>query len=1163
MTTTNEHIIKTQEYRVSLKDRKEAFQIQSAISVIQESRINALLDDVMNKFSSKNRIYQFSNVELDLGVIDKSDYENELVYRIEAELTNFFKSNIRDNGNIRNGKRIDLINHKLEQFAHFLLYGYLKWNSISSQKPSEILEELSLNNKDELAVLLNKHGKKERVRKRLMLQFSEDALENMVNAVAKKNGGYIISYKRKIVAYQHKTRIIKTGLSSFRNAVWEIILTYIFVDSDSYFNKKSFLQYLIRSIAGKYNLTYKSLLASISKGVSLEQKLPIDFEFKKLILALSSEQKKTDNSKISESSANRQSIIELIDQVDHYLNIGTFSQNFQWLTKREFNDQLKILMQARHSLILKGISNWLDNPSKKDKFLSLLNEDVLDQMVLQVNISAINKRMEFIAVLENSNATLSAKTKALLNEISKIKARLILGISFTEEDVIQGFLKAILEEFDLEENTFLQLLGEVKNSLVSEHRRYLEQFLANHLEKKKTNNKKETELWVNQQSSTLTKSKGEILFEIIRTELEKIYLAKTRFSEWQKEVVNLLLKYSEQYKISVKELNASLIKYLKFDSTKLHIYNRLLKIKASGYNFKEFDTQEFHETEQFRNNIFRFVLDNGKLPWWNNTYSLDKFNEEFAERWKSYKYKKQIQGIVKKNKLNISVSLLLNDENIHRVWKESDQSPSKIHSSFFIELHTLINQQLIPINGISNRKYNDLKLGALTLILKNQSANQEAFIIAFLQHWLSPFIQFKNKSVAQLLLSVLNRYKRKISAGPLKNELNKWTNQYSGLKTNQASKKHSTSTINDFLMSSPIVKPDNIIAPKTMLIDQLEQAVHLAPKQFDHWLTQVSFRENLLRELDFDHLIKIINLKINKNQKPFLEASITVLKNANISPQEYKKILRFYIQLILLKLSSGGFSSWQIENWSKLVLHCLTHVLGKHKTSNVLLKTKEKQAVENSTNNNISLKMLNEIWKMAIYKSDDNVIIINQKKGNKSYKKLEKKEKLKFEDMIYINNAGLIILAPFLGLLFEKCALMEHGKFHDQESKYSAVHLLEYAATGESGNEEHELIINKLLCGMSITDPITVTVGLADEHKEIVESLLTSVTQQWSVLKNTSIDGLRTSFLQRAGKLEETDDQYHLKIEQLAFDMLLDQIPWNISKIKLSWMKKLIQAEWR
>jgi hypothetical protein len=79
---------------------------------------------------------------------------------------------------------------------------------------------------------------------------------------------------------------------------------------------------------------------------------------------------------------------------------------------------------------------------------------------------------------------------------------------------------------------------------------------------------------------------------------------------------------------------------------------------------------------------------------------------------------------------------------------------------------------------------------------------------------------------------------------------------------------------------------------------------------------------------------------------------------------------------------------------------------------------------------------------------------------------------------------------------------------------------------------------------------------------EIVDGLLTAVTQQWSALRETSIDGLRESFLKRDGKLEE-EDSFYLKIEQKPFDLLLDQIPWNISKIKLSWMPKILNVEWR
>ncbi len=168
-----------------------------------------------------------------------------------------------------------------------------------------------------------------------------------------------------------------------------------------------------------------------------------------------------------------------------------------------------------------------------------------------------------------------------------------------------------------------------------------------------------------------------------------------------------------------------------------------------------------------------------------------------------------------------------------------------------------------------------------------------------------------------------------------------------------------------------------------------------------------------------------------------------------------------------------------------------------------------------------------------------------------------------YQDPVFINNAGLIILAPFLANLFEKCGLTSNNEFINEQSKNKAIHLLDYAATGNTTNNEHQLIINKLLCGMSVSDPIMDNINLSNEDKEIVDGLLIAVLQQWTVLKNTSIEGLRNSFLQRDGRLEEGEEQYCLKVSSKAFDILLDQLPWSISNIKLYFMKKPFLVEWR
>lgn len=166
-------------------------------------------------------------------------------------------------------------------------------------------------------------------------------------------------------------------------------------------------------------------------------------------------------------------------------------------------------------------------------------------------------------------------------------------------------------------------------------------------------------------------------------------------------------------------------------------------------------------------------------------------------------------------------------------------------------------------------------------------------------------------------------------------------------------------------------------------------------------------------------------------------------------------------------------------------------------------------------------------------------------------------------DPIFINNAGLIILAPFLGSLFEKLELMDGSVFKSKASKSKAVHVLNYLATGKNSQEEHELNLNKILCGLNIYAPLDEVTELEEAEKEIANSLLLAVIGHWSVLKETSIQGLRESFLKRNGKLIEEDGQFLLSVEQKSFDMLLDQIPWNISKIKLSWMQKMIEVEWR
>ena len=120
---------------------------------------------------------------------------------------------------------------------------------------------------------------------------------------------------------------------------------------------------------------------------------------------------------------------------------------------------------------------------------------------------------------------------------------------------------------------------------------------------------------------------------------------------------------------------------------------------------------------------------------------------------------------------------------------------------------------------------------------------------------------------------------------------------------------------------------------------------------------------------------------------------------------------------------------------------------------------------------------------------------------------------------------------------------------------------MNYLVSVNEDQQEIEMVLPKLLCGMKI-DEVVVRTELTDEIRYECEDLLKSVITHWRVLKNTSIGGLRETFLQREGKLSKTDNGWLLQVEQKAVDVLLAHLPWGISIVKLPWMEGMLYGEW-
>ncbi|ASZ12279.1 hypothetical protein KTO58_13325 [Chitinophaga pendula] len=166
------------------------------------------------------------------------------------------------------------------------------------------------------------------------------------------------------------------------------------------------------------------------------------------------------------------------------------------------------------------------------------------------------------------------------------------------------------------------------------------------------------------------------------------------------------------------------------------------------------------------------------------------------------------------------------------------------------------------------------------------------------------------------------------------------------------------------------------------------------------------------------------------------------------------------------------------------------------------------------------------------------------------------------DDKLYVNNAGLILLHPFLPFCFTQLGWLHDGQFVDQAAQQRAIHLLQYMACGQEGHAEHLLTLNKIMCNYPLEETLPYEVALTGAEKAMADQLITVVMTNWDKMKNASIDGFRGSFLIRDGALWKEEEDWWLRVEPRGYDILLQSLPWGIGMIRNAWMPNYIYTEW-
>ena len=164
----------------------------------------------------------------------------------------------------------------------------------------------------------------------------------------------------------------------------------------------------------------------------------------------------------------------------------------------------------------------------------------------------------------------------------------------------------------------------------------------------------------------------------------------------------------------------------------------------------------------------------------------------------------------------------------------------------------------------------------------------------------------------------------------------------------------------------------------------------------------------------------------------------------------------------------------------------------------------------------------------------------------------------------FIANAGLVIAALYFKPLFEGFGWLEDKNFISKAIQQKAIHITQYLVTGEQQPAEFDLTLNKILCGWPVSETLDRNTPLSEHEMQEAMSLLEAIVKHWTMLGNSSIEALQSTFLQRKGKLtyESGIQQWILNVEKTGFDICVERLPWTISVIKLPWMTDKLIVDW-
>ncbi|HEX2899173.1 MAG TPA: contractile injection system tape measure protein, partial [Bacteroidia bacterium] len=239
------HFIQRFKFDFEIDSIDDDHRLHTDLSRIFNSRIKAILDEVMSDLDDPSHIIRIPELVIDLGEIYEGSMEKEVVMRFE---TVFRRELTLRLGELRHGRaaissdkgqKVSIVPARLEIVAYFLVNGRLPAGAEQmAGKVEQLILELLETNPPNVVRMLKTVARKPAALKRLSSSFSEKLIGKVYAAIVSENAMSIASIEKKLIA--DAAKVLKTPQAVLTMEVRQAVLRYLLVDPPAIFDRRKF-----------------------------------------------------------------------------------------------------------------------------------------------------------------------------------------------------------------------------------------------------------------------------------------------------------------------------------------------------------------------------------------------------------------------------------------------------------------------------------------------------------------------------------------------------------------------------------------------------------------------------------------------------------------------------------------------------------------------------------------------------------------------------------------------------------------------------------------------------------------------------------------------------------------------------------------------------------